>query len=627
MSEFFNQFHLLRPVWLLALLPMILILLMLWRRERGAAAWSSVCDPELLPHLLLKGDDGGGGRLPLLLLGLAWLLAILALAGPTWERLPQPVFQAYVERVLVLDLSPSMNARDLAPSRLERARFKLRDILEQSREERTALVVFGDEPHVVTPLTDDVATIEAMLHALTVDIIPAPGDAGAPALEMAGELLKRGVRGRGDILLITDGVADMASSLAVINKLNRQGMSVSVLGVGTEVGAPVPRLDGRTAENDSTRTELARLNPRDLKALAATGGGHYSLLTSDETDLQQVLMESELLNLGEAEKQQGGVERWVEQGSWLLLPLLLIAAAAFRRGWIGAFLVVLILPPPVVQAFEMDDLWQRPDQRAAIELKQGRPESAAELFQDTGWQGTARYRSGDFKGAAASFTGEVNAYNRGNALARSGEWQQAIEAYDEALKRQPGDRDAQFNRDLLEKLLQQRQQSEQEGGSGQSGEEDGEGQPQPGSDDAESDEEQKSEQKQSDKNGNEAPGETSGEGDEPGGEDAEDEEGDRSATGGESIEDERQGETKPGEQQTDTAEAAKRDVMPSQQPEQAAENSEQASGIARQDESGELPDEKELALEQWLRQIPDDPSGLLRRKFMLEHLLREKRGE
>ncbi len=608
MSEFLNQFHLLRPAWLLALLPVILILLMLRRRERGAAAWGNICDPELLPYLLLKGGNDKARRLPFILLGLAWLLAILALAGPTWERLPEPVFQTHLERVLVLDLSPSMNAKDLTPSRLERARFKLRDILEQSREERTALVVFGGEPHVVTPLTDDVATIETMLHALSVDIIPVPGDAGAPALQMAGELLKRGIRSRGDILLITDGVADMASSLAVINKLNHQGMRVSVLGVGTEVGAPVPRLDGSAANSDSAGSEMARLSPRDLKALAAMGGGHYSLLTSDETDLQQVLMESELLNLGEAEKQQGGVERWVEQGSWLLLPLLLIAAAGFRRGWIGAFLVVLILPPPVAQAFGMDDLWQRPDQRAAIELKQGRPKSAAELFQDAGWQGIARYRSGDFKGAAASFTGEVNAYNRGNALARSGEWQQAIEAYDEALKRQPGDRGAQFNRDLLEKLLQQRQQSEQEGGSGQSGEEDGEGQPQPGSDDSESDEEQK----QSDKNGNEAPGETSGEGDGPDDEDAEDE---------------RQGESKLGEQQRDTAEAAKRDVMPSQQSEQAGEKSEQESGIARQDESGELPDEKELALEQWLRQIPDDPSGLLRRKFMLEHLLREKRGE
>lgn len=626
MSAFLNQFHLLRPAWLLALLPMILILLMLWRRERGAAAWSNVCDPELLPHLLLTSDDGGGRRLPLILLGLAWLLAILALAGPTWERLPQPVFQAHVERVLVLDLSPSMNAKDLTPSRLERARFKLSDILEQSREERTALVVFGGEPHVVTPLTDDVATIETMLHALSVDIIPASGDAGAPALEMAGELLKRGVRGWGDILLITDGVADMASSLGVINKLNRQGMRISVLGVGTEEGAPVPSADGSFSDSDNGQTELSRLNPRDLEALAATGGGRYSMLTSDETDLKLVLMESELRSLGEAEKQQGSVDRWVEQGIWLLLPLLLIAATGFRRGWIGAFLVVLILPPPVVQAFGLDDLWQRPDQRAAMELKQGRPELAAELFQDKGWQGTARYRSGDFKGAAESFTGETNAYNRGNALARSGEWQQAIKAYDEALKQQPSDRDALFNRDLLEKLLQQRQQGQQGDGSDQSGEEDGGERPQPGSDDSESDKEQKSEQKQSDKNGSEDPREASGESGDPGDEETEGEENDRAAAGGESVDEETQSESKPGEQQSDTAEAAKRDVMPSQQSEQAAENSEEESGIAPRDEPGELPDEKEIALEQWLRQIPDDPSGLLRRKFMLEHLMREKRG-
>ncbi len=180
-----SEFHFLRPWWFLALLPVIGLLVALWRSRAGGSAWRAVLDPQLLERLWLE-PPGRVSRLPLWLLGLGWLLAVLALAGPVWERQPEPVWQTQSSRILILDLSTSMNAADLAPSRLERARFKILDILARSREGRTGLVVFAGEPHTVAPLTDDGDTIVNLLSALSTEIVPVPGDAGAPALQLAG---------------------------------------------------------------------------------------------------------------------------------------------------------------------------------------------------------------------------------------------------------------------------------------------------------------------------------------------------------------------------------------------------------------------------------------------------------
>ncbi len=233
------DFHFLRPWWFLALLPALTLLIILWRRRSEGGSWREVCDSELLPHLLLEAG-GRPRRLPLLLLAIGWLLAVMALSGPVWERQSQPLFQVALSRVVLLDLSPSMNAQDLKPSRLERARFKLQDILEKSREGRTALVVFAGEPHLVTPLTDDTETIAAMVPVLSVDIVPAEGDNLLPALMLAEELLSRGGSGSGEILLISDGISDLAGSLPLVARLRDRGVRLSVLGVGTAEGAPVP---------------------------------------------------------------------------------------------------------------------------------------------------------------------------------------------------------------------------------------------------------------------------------------------------------------------------------------------------------------------------------------------------
>ena len=180
--------HFIRPLWLVAVLPAALLVVLLWKSRASQTGWQGLIAPQLLQELML-GRDQGPARLPLVLLVCAWLLALVALAGPTWERQPQPVYRGSLDQVLVLDLSPSMARTDLQPDRVTRARFAISDLLSQSGEGRTALIVFGAEHHVVAPLTDDAPTVEQLLRALTVDVLPVPGDQAASALRASMQLL------------------------------------------------------------------------------------------------------------------------------------------------------------------------------------------------------------------------------------------------------------------------------------------------------------------------------------------------------------------------------------------------------------------------------------------------------
>ncbi|MES9855108.1 MAG: VWA domain-containing protein [Sedimenticola sp.] len=620
------EFHFLRPGWFLALIPALLLLIALWRRHSEGGAWQGVCDAELLPHLLL---DAGGKprRLPLLLLAAGWLLAVTALSGPVWERQPQPLFQMAFSRVVLLDLSPSMEAQDLKPSRLERARFKLQDTLEQSREGRTALVVFAGEPHLVTPLTDDTETIAAMVPVLSVDIVPAVGDSLLPALRLAEELLVRGGNGEGEILLISDGVSDLAASLPLVSQLRDRGIHLSVLAIGTTEGAPIPGAYNRG------KPQISRLDSSGLSSLAAAGGGLFSPVTADNQDLERLLTRGASRAMDQARRQQSGIERWLEQGPWLLLPLLLLAAIGFRRGWLGLFFISVMLPPPPAYAFEWDELWQRPDQQAERALVAGDAATAADLFQQPEWQGVARYQAGDYPGAAEALAdqqGGAALYNRGNALARDGKLQQAMESYDAVLKLQPEDEDALFNKQLLETLLQQQQKQDQ--GDGEGGSQDKSGgapqQDEPGkqgegeqSENGEQGSPQEPSGGEQDKDNEATPENGKDSGKEEGQPQEVDEEKSRESEATASPDQQEGGAA--DDSPEDSAAAARRDVEPPTEGEK--QKSAPQSGGVEADNQTPLR-EKDLALEQWLRQVPDDPAGLLRRKFMLEHLQRQ-RGE
>ncbi len=597
-----ETFHFLRPLWFLALIPAAWLLITLWRSHSAGATWQAVFDRQLLSRLWLE-SPGKSARLPLFLLAAGWLLTVIILAGPVWERQPEPVWHSKLSRIVILDLSASMDARDLSPSRLERARFKIMDILERSKEGRTGLVVFAGEPHIVTPLTEDTETIKNLIGTLRTDIVPAEGDSVAPALQMATELLDLKGIVHGELLLITDGIDDPAAALSQARQLREQGHSLSILGVGTDLGGAIMR---------NGVAEVIRFNATALQELSRAGGGVFSRLTSDDTDLNRLLPEiSATSNFDPVESDAGGIERWVEHGVWLMPLIVLLAAIAFRRGWLLGFAVFFIMPPPA-QALSWQDLWLRADQQAQKYLRQGDPQTAAQQFRDANWRGTALYEAGEYEAAAQAFAESDDPearYNQGNALARSGDLQQAIDAYREVLKQNPGHVDAKANLELLEKLLQNQQQQGDE-----SSQQDEEGKQQEKNSDASKSEDSADQQQEEIDNDNDNENtnntdkqnadETSPDLDQNNGED-------ETPPDQQDLQEHLNEQTEQNDQKQDEQQDAIRQEMPG--PDEIF------------DENDDLPSEADIALEQWLRQIPEDPSGLLRRKFMLEHMQRKQR--
>lgn len=594
-----NEFHFIRPVWLLALLPYLAILVLMLRNKLGQGNWSAVCDPALLPYLLQE-KPARRSRWPFVLGAIASLLAIVAMAGPSWQRLPMPVFRNDSALVIALDLSRSMDAEDIKPSRLIRARYKIADILKQRKDGQTALLVYAGDAFTVTPLTDDTETIVSQLEALTTGIMPSPGSNTVAVLNKAVELFKQAGLQKGRIILVTDGV-DLDNTLAAVKSLN--DYSLSVLGVGTAEGAPIAKPEGGFIKDSQGTIVIPRLNGDELAKLASAGNGTYQSLTTDDADIKALLtdLDSPEQRQQGSSDQQSMLQLWEDKGPWLALLVLPFAALSFRRGLLSAALLLLLPFPETGYALEWQDLWQTRDQQAAQAFNNEQFDRAAKLFENPDWKAAAQYKSGQAEpGEMKSPKSAIGFYNQGNVLAKSGRFEEAIKAYDEALKRTADPKltdDAQTNRklveDALEKQKQQQDQQQQDdkqpqsGDNADQGQKDGSNQNQSGKQD---------ESKESDK-----------------AEDQSEQTQEQQA----SSADQRQ--NKPEEQpEAEQAEQAE------QNPDQ--ENTQKDHG--KQAAAETLPtDEQQQANEQWLNRIPDDPAGLLKRKFKYQYGQRKNQSD
>lgn len=623
------EFHFLRPWWWLALVPLIAGLIWFARRPVGMRIWKKVVEPHLMPHVLI-GSDARHKRWPLFAMTLAGLLAIAAAAGPAWDRLPQPVFRSDDALVITLDLSRSMDVADVSPSRLQRARFKINDVLNERPDGQTALIVYAAQAFTVSPLTDDSATIVSQLPVLTTDLPPAQGSRVDRALLLAKDLLQQSGSSRGQVLVVTDG-ANPETSLPAARELSAAGYGVSVLGVGTAEGGPIPGRGGLLKDRDGAIV-VARLDTNDLEALAGAGGGQYFAPTTDDRDVNRFVS---TIGSSASASETGidsalGADVWRDQGYWLLLPLLPLAALAFRRGFLLSLSFLVILPFPRAEAFAWQDLWQRSDQQASEALAQGDAESAAALFENPAWRAAAEYRAGQFEESLSSLSGQSGVealYNRGNALAQLGRFDDAIEAYQQAIEIEPDHEDAIYNRDLLLDMQQQQEQQQDQQQDGEQG--DSEDQPQ----DGEQGDSQDQQQEEGEQGGSQDQQQEGEQGDSQSQQQeqlADGESGssqDQQETGGQDeMPEETEALSDAEKQRQEQAEQQFRDQMreaEARAAEDAAEESDRDEGaesvVASQ--TDETVDEAQQAVEQWLRQVPDDPGGLLRRKFQRQHQL------
>jgi Ca-activated chloride channel family protein len=574
--------HFIRPE-LLWLLPVVLPLILLaWRKQSSGGDWAKAIDSELLPHLV--ASEGSSGSRLRQLWWLALPLLVFGASGPSLERTELPVFEKSDALVIVLDLSRSMWATDTQPSRIRRARQKVMDVLDLRSEGVTGMVVFAGDAHVVTPLTDDTRTIENLLSALAPDIMPLQGSNATEALGLAASLLETSGLTNGSVLLITDGLPKLSTS-QVSDLLKPVGAALSILIVGTETGAPIPLPDGGFLRDDSDQIVIPAVDKRMIQQIASNLDARSASVSVDSSDLTYLLSGTES-SMTSDDSLERKTDTWVDLGYWLAIAAALLLLPLFRRGALSALVfAVLLTDADPAQANPLENFWSTPDQKGASALADGDPALAATLFEAPEWRGTAQYEAGNFKSSSAEF-GKLEStdslYNRGNALALAGDLKAAIESYDKSLALSPERQDAITNRELVKSLLEQQEQdqqgNDQDSDSDQSGQ-DGESQ------DSESESAQQEQDSQSES---------------------------------------QEGDSEPSDQQPSDQESQQNgdaemteDLSPSDLEEATQEQ------LARFDEALE----EQQALEQWLRRVPDDPGGLLRRKFRYQTIQRLRNGE
>jgi Ca-activated chloride channel family protein len=463
--------HFIRPDWLWLCAGALLVLGGAILRERLARqAFGGGVEPHLLAHLVIPPGRRAWLR-PAPLTAVAVALGAVAAAGPTWREEPSPFTQDKAPLVIVLESSWTMNAIDIQPTRLARAKDKIRLLLRQRANARTALIVYAGSSHLVMPFTDDAAAIELFLPGLDPSIMPRPGDDPATAVAMADAMLVREPV-PGSILLISDGVPAPQVQQLARPVARRQ---LLVLGVGTSAGGPIRTGENRFQTGPGGARTIARLDKQSLETLGSEADAFVATITMDDRDITRIQrnVQRHMAAVEAAEREA----RWIDAGYYLVFPLIALAAITFRRGWTvrWALVALLVVAPsrPIAaqegdtrqRPFRFIDLWLTADQQGRRAYERGDFKTAAALFDDPMWKGLASYRTGDLAAAASAWSRvespEAN-YDRGNALARLGEYKLAVAAYDQALAARPDFAAARANRERVVRAMRKPAPDEEE---------------------------------------------------------------------------------------------------------------------------------------------------------------------
>jgi len=452
-----GDLHFLRPLWLLlalcaALLPPI------WRRGRDLQRRlrGNIAE-HLLPHLLVTPQDRQRLR-PVHWLCAVLVLGAIAAAGPTWEQDRPDFLENRAPLIVAVDLSPSMDARDVPPTRLEAAKHKLHDLIQRRAGARTALIAYAGSAHLVLPPTDDPALLDTFIQALGTGLIDKPGKDVGAVIEQAGRLLSA-EQTPGSLLLITDG-ADTAQLDGLDKLLKGSQLQVLVLAVGNEDGGIIQGANGQPAVDSNGRPLLGHFDPAALKQLAAAVDAPLGSLTLDDDDLDWIELHAQQhFQTASAEQQQ---LHWKDAGYWLCWPLLLLALVGLRKGWSVNWVPALVLaaglgwPAAPVHASALTDAFFSRDQQGRWAVEHEHWPQAAALFVDPYWKGVAAYHAADYDLALATFarldTPQAWFY-QGNIYVRRFKFDQAIAAYTQALQRQPQFPEATANLALAQALL------------------------------------------------------------------------------------------------------------------------------------------------------------------------------
>lgn len=464
------ELQFLRPEWFYAAVVLVFLPFLVYMRRRSGGAWRAAADWSLLQAQLVPVRVKKI-VFPVVLLGACQIAAIFALAGPAFEKLPQPVLKQGADTVFLTDISVFMTVGDVKPSRMRRAAFKLSDMLKQTRDGQNALILYDNEEFVATPLTSDAKVIESILPTIEAGMMGGQAPKPAKAIDKAAQMFAHAGVKNGNVVMLGAYLddADLSDALRAARDLKNAGHKLFVIGVGDTAGAPVVLPDGSFLKIGG-KPVLSGVSQKAFEALARAGGGSYAKLSADDSDFKAFL---------NAKNANGAVDpsRFLENqkadvykdvGYRLVWGILPVAALCFRRGWLAVFAAMIFLSSPS-QAFELRDLFVRRDVSAARDLKAGKTVSP-DVFKDDSWRGAAAYKAGDYETAVDALSAANtpdDRYNLGNALAHAGKYEEAIAAYKDVLNENPDHADAAFNKKYLEEKLKQQQQNQRQNQSGQ----------------------------------------------------------------------------------------------------------------------------------------------------------------
>jgi Ca-activated chloride channel family protein len=613
------DFHFIRPLWLLAIIGLFLMLFMLKKLRVKQSGWQQLL-PAHLAKVLVQGNAKTKSN-SLLLPFLIGLLSVLAMAGPSWQKLPQPVYQVAQGSVLIMDMSYSMYATDVAPNRLTRARYKAIDLLNNIKDGEIGLIAYAGDAFNISPLTDDSNNIKLLLPSLSPELMPVLGSNPFAALALANEMLINAGHKDGDIYWFTDGIDNI--DIQDITQWSRDHpYRLNILGIGTKTGAPIKLSNGELMKDDNGAIIVPKLTVQALQGLAQRGRGNYATLTQNNKDIERLTFKplSTDIDKDNTKASENTGDQWQEFGPYLLLLILPMVLSYFRRGALLATLpfAFMLIPNNKAQADIWQDLWKTKDQQGQTHFNNEQYQQAAEQFKNPLWQGSAYYKAGDYQQALAAFKQENTAealFNQGNALAKLEKFDDAIAAYEQALQRDPNLADAKANKALLEKLKQQQEQQEQ--------------QEQESGDDQQKDDQQNNDQQDNDQQGENQDGESQDSqnenSDSKDSEQQKNQQNSEKKDPGEQDESSAQKDAEERQEQKDQQETDRdKQQQSEQQQAESSEESNDSQSLAAKELAEQLAKETEQKHQQLLNKVTDDPYMLLRNKMQLEYQKRSQ---
>ncbi len=440
-AQLIDNFHFLRPWWALMFIPVLTTIALQWRRSEQTLGWESIIAPHLLQALKVRQFRNTWFN-PVSLSLVVMALMILILMGPSWRQQASPLTRDEAALVILMDASSSMLSQDVQPSRLQRAKHKVSDLLARRPGSPTALIAFAGSAHTVLSLTSDNQVYKQYLEAIQPTIMPRLGKFPEYALPLVNKIALDD-RMPTTVLLVTDAVSD-ASLARFTEYFSQHPHQLLVWGMGSEKTAVA---------------KIPALEKGALEALAENAGGHYFDLTIDKQDVSRILRQ---INAHYVITDDEAVP-WLDSGYWLVFPALLLFALWFRKGWTLQWMLPLLLafslsqsPGARAQDSWFTDLWLTADQHGRWLVQQRRYTDAAAAFDNPMWKGLAYYYAEEFKLAAEYFSrvdSEIARFNRANALAHSQDYLLAVDLYRRILENNPGHAAAEKNRAIVQEII------------------------------------------------------------------------------------------------------------------------------------------------------------------------------